>query len=72
MHCIHNVDMGTSFLSGLILCVSEGFLFQLLYIHNVGMESFDLHGLILCVTEGFLSVLFCSHIVNTGVFLAPY
>ena len=39
---------------GLILCVSEGFLSELLCIHNVGMGTFDLHGLILCVSEGFL------------------
>ena len=51
---IHNVGMVTFDLHGLILCVSEGFLFLLLCIHNVGMGSFDLHGLILYVSEGVL------------------
>ena len=44
---IHNVGMGSFYLHGLILCVSEGFLSELLCIHNVNIESFDLHGLIL-------------------------
>ena len=39
---------------GLILCVSEGVLFELLCVHIVGMGTFGLHGLILCVSEGVL------------------
>ena len=39
----------------LILCVSEGFLSELLYIHIVGMKTFGLDGLILCVYECLLS-----------------
>ena len=35
----HNVGMGTFGLHGLILCVSEDFLSQLLCIHNVGIET---------------------------------
>ena len=42
--------MGTFGLHGLILCVSEGYLSQLLCIHIVGMGTFDLRGLILCVS----------------------
>ena len=56
--------MGTSDLHGLILCVSEVFLSQLLCAHIGDMEIFDLHGLILCVSEGVLCDLFCSHIAN--------
>ena len=37
---------------GLILCVSEGVLSELLHIHIVGMGTSDLHALILCVSEG--------------------
>ena len=47
--------METFDLHGLILCVSEGVLSQLICVHNEGMETFYLHGLILCVSEGFLS-----------------
>ena len=43
-------------LHGLILCVSEGLLSELLYAHIVGIGTFDLHGLISCVCEGVLSV----------------
>ena len=46
MLCIHNVDKETLDLHGLILCVSEGFLSQLLCMHIVGMETFHLCGLI--------------------------
>ena len=46
--------MGTFDLHGLILCVSEGHLSELLCVHIVGMGSFDLHGLILCVSEDIL------------------
>ena len=55
MLCIHNGGMGTSDLHGLILCVSEGLLSELLCGHNVGMETYDLHGLILCVSKGLFS-----------------
>ena len=51
---MHNVDMGTFDLHGLILCDSEGVLYELLCIHIVGMGSFDLHALILYVSEGLL------------------
>ena len=63
--------MGTFALHGLILCVSEGFLYELLYIHIVGMEILGLHGLILCVSEGFFSELLCIYIVGMGIF-APH
>ena len=43
---IRNVGMESFDLYGLILCVSEGLLSELLYIHNVGMETSGLHGLI--------------------------
>ena len=48
--------METFDLHGLILCVSEDFLCQMICVHNVDMGTFDLHGLILCVSEGVLSV----------------
>ena len=51
---IHTVGMETFGLHGLILCVSEGFLSELLCIHIVDIETFDLHALILCVSEGLL------------------
>ena len=51
---IHNVGMGSFDLHGLILCVSEGVLSQLLCIHIVGMETFDLRALIACESEDFL------------------
>ena len=60
--------MGTFDLHGLILCVSEGDVCELLQIHNVDIETFDLHELILCVSEGFLSELLCIHIVGIGSF----
>ena len=47
---IHIADSETFDLHGQILCVSEGFLSELLCVHNVGIETFDLHGLILCVS----------------------
>ena len=53
---------------GLILCVSEGFLSELLCIHNVGMGTFDIHELTLCVSEGVLSRLPCIHNVGMGTF----
>ena len=43
--------MGTFGLDGLTLCVSEGFLFELLCIYIVGMETFDVYVLTLCVSE---------------------
>ena len=49
------MDIVSFDLHGLILCVSEGVLSELLCIHNVGMGTFDLHGLILYVSEGDLS-----------------
>ena len=49
MFCIHIVGIGTFGLHGLIVCVSEGCLSELLCIHIVGMETFDFHGLILYV-----------------------
>ena len=42
-------------LHALILCVSGGFLSELLCIGNVCIETFGLHGLILYVSEGLLS-----------------
>ena len=45
----------STFMDGLILYVSEGFLTELLCIHNVGIGSFDLYGLILYGSEGVLS-----------------
>ena len=51
---IYNVCMETFGLHGLILCVSEGFLYELLCIHIVGIGTFDLHVLILCALEGVL------------------
>ena len=47
---IHIVCMETVGLHGLILCVSEGVLYELICIHIVSIETFDLHGLILCVS----------------------
>ena len=47
--------MGSFDPHGLILCVTEGVLSELLCIHNVGMGSFDLHARILYVSEGVLS-----------------
>ena len=55
--------MGTFCLHGLILCVSEGFLFLLPCIHILGIGSFDLHELILCVFEDYFSGMTCIHIV---------
>ena len=49
------MGMETFGLHGLILYVSEVFLFEKMLIHNVDMETFDPHGLILCESEGFLS-----------------
>ena len=54
MLCVHIVGMGTFGLRGLISCVSEGFLSQLLYIHIVDMGTFHLYGQILNVSEGLL------------------
>ena len=53
----------------LILCVSEGFLSQLLCIHIVDMGTFGLHALILCVSEGILCELLCIHIVDIEAFV---
>ena len=61
------MDIETFDLHGLILCVSEGVLSQLLYVHNVGIEFFHLHGQILCASAGFLSLLLCVH--NGGLSL---
>ena len=66
---IHNVCMETFSLHVLILCVSEGVLFERMLIHNVCMEVFDLHELSLCVSEGLTYELLCIHIVNiNGLF----
>ena len=43
---MHTVGMETFYHHGLILCVSEGFLSQLLCIHNVDIETYGLHELI--------------------------
>ena len=67
MLCVHIEDIGTFDLHGLILCESEGVLFELLCIHNVGMGTFALHGLILCVSEGVLSELLRVHIVGMEI-----
>ena len=58
------------FLSGLFLCVSEGFFSELLCIHivDVDMETVDLHGLILCVSEGDFSELLYVHNVGMKAF----
>ena len=50
---------------GWILCVSEGFHFQLLCIHI--METFDLHGWVLCVSEGFHFQMLCIDIEGMGI-----
>ena len=47
--CIHIVGMGTFDLHGLIVCVSEDFLYELLCIHIVGMGTLDLHELLVDV-----------------------
>ena len=47
--CVHNVDIGTFALRGLILCVSEGYFSELICVDNVGIGTFDIHGLILYV-----------------------
>ena len=52
------MDNGTFDLNALNLCVSEGFLSELLSIHIVDTGTFDLHGLIQCVYEDVLSELF--------------
>ena len=57
---------------GLILCVSEGLLFELLCIHIEGMETFDLHELILYVSEGVIYELLCIHTVNIHGISRPY
>ena len=62
--------MGTFYLHGLTLCVSEGLLFDLQCIHIVGIETFVHHGLILYVSEDFLPELFQIHIVDIDVFCA--
>ena len=50
-YCGLIVGIGTLDLHGLILCVSEGSLSELLRSHTVCKETLDLHGLILCVSE---------------------
>ena len=42
--------MGTFSLHGLILCVYEDLLFELLCIHTADMGTFVLHGQIFCVS----------------------
>ena len=64
--------MGTFDLHALILCVSEGFLSELLCMHILGMETFGLHGLILCVSEGVIFVLFYIHIANIADLYGAY
>ena len=49
--CVHNVDIETFDLHGLILCVAEGYFSELICVHIVGMGTSDLHGLILCVSS---------------------
>ena len=51
------MGMGSFDLHELILCVSEGFLSELLCSHIVGRGSFDLCGQTLYVSERFLSFL---------------
>ena len=58
--------MGTFGPHGLILCVSEGFLYQSLCVHNVDMETYDLHGEILYVSGGDPCVLLYIHIGSMG------
>ena len=57
--------METFDLHGLILCVSEDFLAELLCVHNGGTEKFYLHELILYVPEDYFSLLPCVH--NVGI-----
>ena len=66
---IHNAGTETFYPHELIVCVFEGFLFQLLCIYNRGrgMETLDLHELIGRVSEGLLSVLIHSHNVYRGI-----
>ena len=47
------MNIETSDLHVLILCVSEDLLSELLCIHIVNIETVDPHGLILCVSEGY-------------------
>ena len=56
--------METFGLHGLILCVSEGDVCELICIHIVGKGTSGLHGLILCVSEGDVCELICIHIVS--------
>ena len=65
---IFTVSIGTFDPHGLILCVSEGFLWSLLWSHNACMGTFDLHELIWCVPVGFLSQLLCNYTVCIGTF----
>ena len=53
--------MGNFDLHGLILCVSEGVLAELLCIHIVGIGTFGLYGQISYVSEDYLSDLHCVH-----------
>ena len=68
---MHTVGMETFYHHGLILCVSEGFLSQLLCIHNVDIETYGHYGLILYVSEDFLSSLLYIHNGNTDVVHKP-
>ena len=61
------MDRRTFDLHGLILCVSEDFLSELLCIHNVDIETYGHYGLILYVSEDFLSSLLYIHNGNTDV-----
>ena len=54
-------------LHALILCVSGGFLSELLCVHIVDIETFDPHELILYVSGDWIYLLICTHNVNTDV-----
>ena len=56
--------MGTFDLHALILCVSEGYVCELICIYIVGMGTSDLHELVLCVFEGYFSELLCVRNVD--------
>ena len=63
--------MGTFDLHGLLLCVSEGGLSELLYIHKLDIEIFYPHVWTQCVSGGYFSMLLYNHIGDTDEFLIP-
>ena len=65
------MGIGTFGPHGLILCVPEGYLSELLCVYNVDIETFDLHGLILYVSVDYLFLMLCMHTVNIDTFHEP-